>query len=161
MRRYAVRVLVAVLTFAIGVAFSLFLGLFKFQDFKSANTWTLSDRCGKRKVVSRPAFLRVDSELSDPLKLSYLGPTSTEGMKLLVENRSDQTIYGFSLTGKRLWSRHGKAGETSFTWNKDGVAIAPGHTQLIELPQNTEGLSVLVNEATFESGFTWINPRLK
>ena len=159
MRRYAVRILVAVLTFAIGVAFSLFLGLFKFQEVKPTG-WTLSNGCGRAKVVSRPAFLRVDSELSDPLKLSYLGPSSGEGMKLLVENRSDQTISGFSLTGKRLWSRHGREGETSFNWNRDGE-LAPGHTQLIELPQNTEGLSVLVNEATFESGFTWINPRLK
>lgn len=160
MRRYAVRVLVAVLTFGIGVAFSLFLGLFRFQEFKSADTFTFSSGCRKAKAVSRPAFLRVDSELGDPLKLSYLGPTSGSGMKLLVENRRDQTISGFSLTGKRIWSRHGREGETSFSWNADRL-LAPGDTQLIELPANTEGLSVLVNEVTFESGFTWINPRLR
>jgi hypothetical protein len=81
-------------------------------------------------------------------------------MKLLVENRRDQTISGFSLSGKRLWSRHGREGETSFTWNHERE-LAPGDTQMVELPPNTEGLSVLVDEVTFESGFTWINPRLK
>lgn len=160
MRRYVVRFLVAVLTFSIGIAFSLFLGLFRFPEFKRTHTFTVWTDCPKRQRVSRPAFLRVDSELSDPLKLSYLGPTQGTGMKLLVENRRDHTISGFSLSGKRLWSRHGREGETSFTWRNDRE-LAPGETQLIELPRNTEGLSVLVDEVTFESGFTWINPRLR
>jgi len=160
MRRYAVRFLVAVLTFSIGVAFSLFLGLFMSRDAKSTETWTISDRCRRSRVVTRPAFLRVDTELSDPLKLSYLGPTSGQGMKLLVENRRDQTISGFSLSGKRIWSRHGSEAETTFTWNSDRF-LRPGETELITLPPNTEGLSVLVDEVTFESGFTWINPRVK
>jgi hypothetical protein len=160
MRRYAVRVLVAVLTFGLGVAFSLFLGLFKFQESKFVDGFTISSNCGRAKRVSRPAFLRVDSELSDPLKLSYLGPTSDSGMRLLVENRREQTISGFSLRGKRIWGNQGRENETSFTWNA-GRMLHPGDTQLVELPPNTEGSSVLVDDVTFESGFTWINPRLK
>ncbi|HEU4508189.1 MAG TPA: hypothetical protein VFR78_08130 [Pyrinomonadaceae bacterium] len=166
MRRYAVRVLVAVLTFGIGVAFSLFLGLFKFQEHRSAETFVYSKGCPKTRAVSRPAFVKVDSEYGDPLKLSYLGPTSDSGLKLLVENRRDQTILGFSVSGKRLWSRHGSEGETAFSWNFDGFSnsgrvLRPGETYTINLPPNTEGLSVLVDEVTFESGFTWINPRLR
>jgi len=85
-------------------------------------------------------------------------------MKLLIENRRDQTISGFSLAGKRLWSKNGSEGETAFAWNSDGFwnsggALGPGETLMINLPANTEGLSVLVDEVTFESGFTWINPR--
>ncbi|HEX5874514.1 MAG TPA: hypothetical protein VFY60_07675 [Pyrinomonadaceae bacterium] len=87
-------------------------------------------------------------------------------MKLLVENRRDQTISGFSLSGKRLWRDHGTEGETAFSWNSDGVwnssgVLRPGETLTINLPRNTDGISVLVDEVTFESGFTWINPRLK
>ena len=166
MRRYAVRVLVAVLTFAIGVAFSLFLGLFKFQESKSGDTFTLFNNCGRAKRVSRPAFLKVDSEYGDPLKLSYVGPSADHGMRLLVENRRDQTISGFSLSGRRLWTDHGTTGETAFSWNSDGIwnssgVLRPGETLTINLPRNTDGISVLVDEVTFESGFTWINPRLK
>ena len=166
MRRYAVRVLVAVLTFAIGVAFSLFLGLFKFQESKSEDAFVVFSNCGRAKRVSRPAFLKVDSEYGDPLKLSYLGPSADHGMKLLVENRRDQTISGFSLSGKRLWSNNGNEGETAFSWNSDGVwnsrgVLRPGETLTINLPPNTDGISVLVDEVTFESGFTWVNPRLK
>jgi hypothetical protein len=166
MRRYAVRSLVAVLTFSIGVAFSLFLGLFKFQESKFGDTFTISSNCGRGRRVSRPAFLKVDSEYGDPLKLSYLGPSPDHGMRLLVENRRDQTISGFSLSGKRLWTDHGTAGETAFSWNSDGVwnsggVLRPGETLTINLPRNTDGISVLVDEVTFESGFTWINPRLK
>ncbi len=166
MRRYAVRVLVAVLTFALGVAFSLFLGLFRLQESTFADTYTLSSNCGRAKRVSRPAFLKVDSEYGDPLKLSYLGPSADHGMRLLVENRRDQTISGFSLSGKRLWTDRGTAGETAFSWNSDGVwnsssVLRPGETLVINLPRNTDGISVLVDEVTFESGFTWINPRLK
>jgi hypothetical protein len=165
MRRYAVRSLVAVLTFSLGVAFSLFLGLFKFQEFKPAGTFTLSSGCGAKRV-SRPAFLKVDSEYGDPLKLSYLGPSPDHGMRLLVENRRDQTISGFSLSGKRLWTDHGTGGETAFSWNSDGVwnsgrVLRAGETLTINLPRNTDGISVLVDEVTFESGFTWINPRLR
>lgn len=162
MRRYGVRFLVAVLTFGLGIAFSMFLGLFRFQETKSAATWVYSKRdCPKSRVVS-PPLLRVDTELSDPLKLSYLGPSGEQGMKLLVENRRDQAITGFSLAGKRLWRRHGTERETAFTWNWDSASVLrPGETLMINLPANTEGLSVLVDEVTFESGFTWVNPRFK
>lgn len=159
MRRYAVRVLVAVLTFALGVAFSLFLGMFRFQEYKSTETFIFSKGCPKTRAVSRPAFLRVDSEYGDPLKVSYLGPTSTQGMKLLVENRREQTISGFSLRGKRLWSHNGRDAAASFAWSSNQV-LYPGDTQVIELPANTEAVSVLVDGVTFESGYTWINPRL-
>jgi hypothetical protein len=166
MRRYGVRFLVAVLTFGLGVAFSMFLGLFRFPEFAPANRYTLSNGCRKARVARAP-LLRVDTELSDPLKLSYLGPSSSQGMKLLVENRRDQTISGFSVTGKRLWSTGGTHGETAFTWdssdslwNSDGV-LRPGENLVINLPRNTDGLAVLVDEVTFESGFTWINPRVK
>ena len=166
MRRYGVRFLVAVLTFGLGVAFSMFLGLFRFQDSQRAGTWVYSSAgCRKSRVVGAP-LLRVDTELSDPLKLSYLGPSADRGMKLLIENRRDQTVSGFSLAGKRLWRRNGTEGETAFTWNSNfdwnsGSALRPGETLMINLPAYTEGLSVLVDEVTFESGFTWVNPRFK
>ena len=99
MRRYAVRFLVAILTFALGVALSLALGLFKPQEIKITETWSKRPPCPKKFRVARPAFLTIDSEASDPLKLIYLGESPDRRMKFLVENRKDQTISGFSIRG--------------------------------------------------------------
>lgn len=159
MRRYAVRFLVAVLTFGIGVALSLALGLFRVQNTKfSHGEWTPRSSCSKKFRVARPAFVQIDSELGDPLKLVYLGSTPEHRMQFLVENRRHQTISGYSITAERIWEVHGRESETGFNWTLDG-ALQPGESRRIVLPRNADGVSLRVAKVTFQSGFTWINPR--
>ena len=160
MRRYAVRVLVAILTFAFGVALSLAFGLFKPQAIKITDTWS-SRRppCPKKFRVARPAMLTVDSESSDPVKLVYLGESPDRRMKFLVENRKDQTISGFSIKGNEIWGTEGTTGRTVFEWSSEDY-LRPGESRPITTTaRGADALSLRVSAVTFQSGFTWINPR--
>ena len=160
MRRYAVRILVAILTFAIGVTLSLVFGLFKpHQVFVSDITWSSRPPCRKQFQVTRPEFVTADTQLSDPLKIVYLGETSDGRMRLLVENRRDQTILGYSIRGDRIWGSDGHPGPTLFEWHS-GELLGPGETRLITTaPRSADPVSLRVATVTFQSGFTWINPR--
>ena len=158
MRRYAVRFLVAVLTFGLGVTLSLVLGLFKPQDIRYATTWTSKKPCPKFRV-SRPDFLTVDTELSDPLRIVYLGDSPDGYMKFLVENRADQPIAGFSLRGNHIWREHGTVDQPIFSWGTSEL-LAPGEsTSITTVRRVPNAMSLRVSAVTFQSGFTWINPR--
>ena len=159
MRRYAVRFLVAILTFALGVALSLVFGLFKPREIKFAETWSKRPPCPKKFRTARPAFLTIDSEASDPLKLIYLGESPDRRMKLLVENRKDQTISGFSIRGNEIWGTDGQVGRTVFDWSSEDY-LRPGESRSITTSaRDAEALSLRISTVTFQSGFTWINPR--
>ena len=160
MRRYAVRVVVAILTFGLGVAFSLLIGLFKPHEIRVNETWSKRrPPCPKKLRVVRPAFLTIDSEASDPLKLIYLGESPDHRMKFLIENRRDQMVSGFSLKGNEIWGTTGQAGKTVFDWSSEDF-LRPGESRLITTSaRGAEALSLRVSAVTFQSGFTWINPR--
>ena len=160
MRRYAVRFLVAVLTFGLGVALSLVFGLIKpRENFVSEVTWTRRPPCPKKFRVARPEFLTIDTQLSDPLKVSYLGETPEGRMKFLVENRRDQTISEFSIRADRMWGSDRYPGPPVFEWIS-GEFLRPGETRLITtVARGPEAVSLRVSTVTFQSGFTWINPR--
>ncbi len=159
MRRYAVRFLVAILTFALGVAFSLVFGLFKPRAITVSETWSRRPPCPKQFRVSRPSFLTVDTQMGDPLKLVYLGETSDGRMRFLVENRRDQTISGYSIRGDRMWGSDVNPGATIFEWSSDHF-LRPGETRSITTAaRGAEAVSFRVATVTFQSGFTWINPR--
>jgi hypothetical protein len=97
--------------------------------------------------------------MNDPLKLVYLGDTVEGRMQFLVENRRDQPISAYTITGSELWGTHGGVGQTVFVFSSD-VVLAPGESSsIIAFPRNPEGVSVRLSRATFQSGFTWINPR--
>ena len=159
MRRYAVRFLVAILTFGLGVALSLVLGLFKpHKVFVSEVTWSRPP-CPKKFQVARPELLTIDTQLSDPLRVAYLGETEDGRMRFLIENRRDQTISGYSIRGDRIWGSDGYAGPTVFEWNSSDV-LRPGETRSITtVARGGDALSLRVTTVTFQSGFTWINPR--
>src|ERR1044072_7871062 len=112
MRRYSVRFLVAILTFAIGVTLSLILGLFKPTEVRVSPTWERRHDCPQKFRVYRPALLTVDTEMTDPLKLVYLGDTVDGRMRFLVENRRDQPISTYTITGSEIWGTDGKEGQT-------------------------------------------------
>ena len=159
MRRYSVRFLVAILTFAIGVTLSLILGLFKPAQVKISPTWERRHDCPNKFRVYRPALLTVDTEMNDPLKLVYLGDTLDGRMRFLVENRRDQPISSYTITGNEIWGTDGREGQTVFVFSSEDV-VAPGETSsIIAFPRNPQGVSVRLSRATFQSGFTWINPR--
>lgn len=159
MRRYAVRFVVALLTFALGVALSLVLGLVKPAEIKSTHTWSKRPPCPKKFRVARPAFLQIDSEASDPVKLIYLGESPDRRLKFLVENRRDQTVSGFSIQGNEIWDREGTPSRTLFNWSSEDY-LRPGESRSITTSaRGDEALSLRVSSVTFQSGFTWINPR--
>ena len=159
MRRYAVRFLVALLTFALGVALSLVLGLFKPQQiFVSDVTRSRRPPCPKKFRVARPEFLTVDTQLSDPVRITYLGETPEGRMKLLVENRRDQVISEYAIRADRMWASNGH-NPIVFEWIS-GEYLGPGETRLITAAaRGSEAVSLRVATVTFQSGFTWINPR--
>lgn len=159
MRRYAVRFLVGILTFALGVAFSLAIGLFKPREINIKETWSKRPPCPKKFRVTRPAFLTIDSEANDPVKLIYLGESPDRRMKFLVENRKDQTISGFSIRGNEIWGSDGQVGQTVFDWSSEDY-LRPGESRSITTSaRGAEALSLRISTVTFQSGFTWINPR--
>ena len=165
MRRYAVRFLVAVLTFGLGVVLSLAFGLFK----SSPSTFVLQGEsrrdCSKKFRVARPAFLTVDSQSTDPMRLVYLGnPNDASGryeqrMRFAVGNSTDKTISGYWITSKELWESNGKPGKKNLEWTAFEV-LGPGETSTISLPRTAEGSSLRVAKVSFQDGSTWINPRV-
>lgn len=160
MRRYAVRFLVALLTFALGVALSLVLGLFKPREiFVSDVTWSKRPPCPKQFRVARPELLTIDTKPSDPLKITYLGETPEGRMKFLVENQRDQAISEYALRADRIWVTDGHANPVVFEWIS-GEYLRPGETRSITtVARGSEAVSLRVATVTFQSGFTWINPR--
>ena len=166
MRRYAVRFLVAVLTFAIAVALSLAFGLFRVQETRiNVREYRRSPDCPKRFRVARPSFLTVDSQSTDPMALVYLGttPDITRGnqvrMRFSVGNRTDKTITGYSITANEIWKTEGKSNEQGFDWTAFEI-LESGQTNTISLPGIAEGASLRVARVTYRDGSVWHNPRL-
>ena len=165
MRRYAVRFLVAVLTFGIGVALSLAFGLFRVQETRlDIREFRHSSGCPKKFRVSRPAFLNVDSQSTDPLGLVYLGtsPDITGGdqvrMRFAVGNRSEKTISGYWIKANQIWKSEGQPFK-GFEWTAFEM-LEPGDTNQISLPGNAEGAAIRVYQVTFKDGSVWTNPRV-
>ncbi len=166
MRRYAVRFIVAVLTFGIGVALSLAFGLFRAKETRiHVREYRRSSDCPKRFRVARPAFLNVDSQSTDPVALVYVGtsPDITRGdqvrMRFTVGNRSEKTIQEYWVTASEIWKTEGKSGEKDLDWTAFEI-LAPGDTSTISLPGIAEGSSLRVAKVTYRDGSTWINPRM-
>jgi hypothetical protein len=166
MRRYAVRFLVAVLTFGIGVALSLAFGLFRVQETTRVTfrEYRHSRDCPKKFRVARPAFLNVDSQSTDPLGLVYLGtaPDITGGdqvrMRFAVGNRSEKTISGYWIKANEIWKSEGQP-FNGIEWTAFEM-LEPGDTNQISLPGNVEGAAVRVYQVTFKDGSIWTNPRV-
>ena len=170
MRRYAVRFLVAVLTFGIGILVSLAFGFFTVKNSVKNNEFVYLERspkhCSQRYRLmkqARPAFLSIDSQVTDPLKLQYLGATPDISdqedvrMRFSVENNGDKTISGYSISATEIWPNDGV--NKSLDWTAFEV-LEPGQTSTISLPRNAEGFSLRVAKINFQDGSTWINPRV-
>jgi hypothetical protein len=166
MRRYGVRLLVAVLTFGIGVALSFALGLFRVPQTRISHRWSESSSCRKNFRIDRPSLLTVDNQPNDPLQLAYLGATShsemagTTGTRLLIENKSNKTITGYAISSEKSWREHGKSGVAFRDWTGN-VLLEPGESHSIDLPRSIEGgLLLRVQWVGFQDGSSWNNPRI-
>jgi hypothetical protein len=165
MRRYSVRFLVAILTFAIGVALSLVLGLFKPREIQIVQTWSRRPPCPKKFRLARPALLTVDSQPGDPLKFVYIGPTSSSSpdgngrMLFAIENRSGRAISDYSISSNEIWeTNETPPSNQSPEWGFY-APLEPGESRSLTLPENTEGLSLRIARINFQDGSIWVNPR--
>ena len=167
MRRYAVRFIVAVLTFGLGVALSLAFGIFRAKETRiDVRQYRRSPDCPKRFRVARPAFLNVDTQSADPLVLVYVGtsPDITprgDGarMRFSVGNRSDRTISQYSITASEIWKTKDQSDEKGFDWTAFEI-LEPGDTNTITLPGIAEGASLRVTRVIYKDGSIWTNPRV-
>lgn len=165
MRRYGVRILVAVLTFLLGVAFSFGFGLFRVRETRHKSHkshWSWSD-CPKRSVEKtyQHPFTVYNSETA-PLRLTFLGPTletvnqREQMLRVLVENVSRQTVSGYSLAGERSW-RYNRDGEFI---NLKHALLRPGQSEMNLVPNNSERrVDLWLSHVQFQDGSIWNNPR--
>jgi len=165
MRRYGVRILVAVLTFGLGVALSFALGIFRVPHTRISHRWSESSSCRKSFRISRPALLTFDTQANDPLQITYLRPTShseiTEntGTRLLVVNKSNKTITGYVLSGEQSWRENARSGQTLID-SSANVLLEPGESHSMSAPRGFDGGMVLrVHSVAFQDGSRWLNPR--
>jgi len=159
MRRYAVRFAVAVLTFGIGIALSLALGLFKPHQFHSDFVYVRRSSCSRQMRQVRPVLVTVDSEAGDPVKLIFLGSRPDRQLEFSLENQRDQVVSGYTLTGERMWTSHSAEGENTTFNFRSFEMLGPEESRTISLPPAAEGMKLRVGTVTFQSGFTWINSR--
>jgi hypothetical protein len=166
MHRYGIRILVAVLTFALGVGLSMVFGLVRFPETNIAQMLRNPSSCGRKVRMARPPLLAVDSQPHEPLKLVYLGAVPAPHdvrelrMELRVENRSEQTVAGYSISSQKIWKADGTAGGRTLEWDSN-VLLRPGESRVITVTRDAgHALSLRVEKVTFEDGSIWSNPRV-
>lgn len=160
MRRYGVRILVAVLTFLLGVALSFGLGLFRVRETHHHQHWRSKRERPKLFVQTHNHPFVIYNDGNAPLQLTYLGPTSETAyqqeqmLQILVENRSNQTISSFSLGGERFGSSF------ELVDGKTNMFLGPGQSHLSLLPNNAGSRTELwLSQVEFQDRSTWSNPR--
>lgn len=166
MRRYAVRFLVAVLTFGLGVALSFALGLFRVPHTRIAlHRWSESSSCRKNSRIAKSSLLTVDNQANDPLQVVYQGPilhsdlAGKTGARLLIENKSNKTITGYLIGAELSWHEHGKSGST-FMDSSGNLRLEPGESHTITLQRAVDSrFLVRVQWVAFQDGSRWLNPR--
>lgn len=167
MRRYGVRILVAVLTFGLGVAFSFVLGgfgLFNAKQTTRPHNWGRRD-CTKKFRSQLLLPLAINNQPDAPLRLVDLGPTNNtdsphkHSIRVSAQNESNKTITGFVLRGeKMLPSTNGVSVGEFVDFNSD--VLEPGQSRVIHLLNDNEMVvSVAVSQVKFLDGSTWHNPR--
>lgn len=164
MRRYGVRILVAVLTFGLGVALSFVLGavgLFGARETKRSHNWRRD--CPKRLKTQVLVPLDIQNVPNAPLRLVDLGPARDSSspnehlIRLSVENESNNTITAFVLRGEKVWTSSGASlGQLE---DVTTVLLRPGGSSVVYLVNDNEtAVSMKVSQVQFQDGSVWNNP---
>jgi hypothetical protein len=165
MRRYGVRILIAVLTFGLGVALSFVLGavgIFGVRHTTKPHNWGRRD-CPKKFRNQVLVPVAISNQPNAPLRLVDLGPSfdtrsSTEHLiRVRVENQSSSTITGFILRGETVWASSGaNTGKLEDVTN--GV-LRPGESRVVYLLNDNEmAVTLGVSQVQFLDGSTWNSP---
>jgi hypothetical protein len=161
MRRYAIRFLVAVLTFGIGIALSLALGFFKPGQIASNQTWFGRRGCSEDFRARRAPVLNVYAPGYQPLKLVQLRSMGSADnpnayyVQILLRNQSDKTISHLSISSGKVWGMNGKH-ELPLSSN---VPLQSGDSRLVSIAREIDsGLQLQVDSVIFEDGTMWTNP---
>lgn len=165
MRRYGVRILVAVLTFGLGVALSFVLGafgIFSARETKKSHNWRRD--CPKKVKTQVLVPLQIHNIPNAPLRLVDLGPVRNSSspnehmIRLSVENESNNTITAFVLRGEKVWASNGASlGQLE---DVTTVLLRPGGSSVVYLANDNEtAVSMKVSQVQFQDGSVWNNPR--
>jgi hypothetical protein len=175
MRRYLVRFAVAVLTFAIGVAISISLGLFKPRYQDRAFAYREGHRCGKRFVVQESVIVQVprvetidasspavsiENTENQPLKLTYLSSNSDsygspkQQMRFLVTNRSNDTVEAYAID----WHTAANGEQQRSGSIGSDMRLKPGATEVVTITRERgECMYLRFANAEFADGSRWNN----
>ena len=171
MNRYLIRVLVAVLTFCIGVAVGSLrprTSKYRCREFTYSIRQNETESCRKRYRFSASPFLSVDTASTDPVRLTYSSTNSLPGnlqrqnVEFLVENTAERQIRSVNVgfVASRYRGEYQRSG-----WkvvNSEGRAISSvDHTpSTISIDCGAdETLAVWVSSVEFKDGSRWMNPR--
>jgi hypothetical protein len=166
MRRYGVRILVAVLTFGLGVVFSFVfgttVGVFNARETKKSHNWGRRD-CPKKLRNQILVPLDIQNIPNAPLRLVDLGPAPNASspnehlIRLSVENESNNTITAFVLRGEKVWASSGASvGQLE---DVTTVLLRPGGSSVVYLVNDNEtAVSMKVSQVQFQDGSVWNNP---
>lgn len=165
MRRYGVRILVAVLTFGLGVALSFVLGgfgVFSTRQTTKPQNWGRRD-CPKKFRSQLLVPIAINNQADAPLRLVDLGPTfNTDSphehfIRVSAQNESSRTITGFVLRGEKVLPSNGVSVGEFVDFNSD--VLEPGQSRVIHLLNDNEmAVSLAVSQVKFLDGSTWNNP---
>src|SRR5678815_695437 len=166
MNRYVVRVLVAVLTFCIGVAISFGPRRTRQKQYDrghSRKTFRLETTRYHGPTFSGP-FLSIDTAQDDPLKLTYSAtttdPTFThrQHVEFNVDNTYGRAINSFTVSYRPNWGQY--RGPVLNVFVKSSATSRDVENVSLECDGN-ETLTVWISEVEFKNGTHWENPRHK
>jgi hypothetical protein len=171
MRRYFIRFAVAVLTFVVGVALSLALGIFKPNTQNGGLAFQSRRGCGKRfmqppRVVAEGSGSRVmsiENTPDEPLRLSYVSTESTafgdsekRMVRFLVENSSSLAVESYSVQ----WKSSSGSNEREHGFIVTGRSLQPGASEVITVTRNAaDSMWISIYSITFSNGSKWNNPK--
>ena len=165
MHRYLIRILVALLTFAVGVVVSLSTGIF---SRPAGTNLPVRYPCSRNRVVVSAPSMTIESQPDEPLKLFYSSTSldfTNSGKRqvhFLVENVSDRDIQNFSVNYLSSWAskREGGGGGIFVGDNVRGNLLRAGDSKTITIDSDYDQmLQLWVSSAEFLDNSRWDNPR--
>ena len=161
MHTYLLRLLIAAITFTVGVAVSFipFFHSSKVQQF----SYERRHKCWKR-ASSQPT-VGVQQDASEPLRLTYLSAgddaqtVDSSTVRLLVQNFSGRDVRNFSINwvSRYRYSRAGGGGAVQSGVTSGGSILHDGESTTINLDASTDQLTwAWLSSVDFTDGSRWL-----